>query len=224
MKRNVHWNGSRRGWLTLLILLVVIPATIYLCYRAGGRVYYLASVLIILYTMVPFFLVFEHRKPQARELVVLAVLCAIAVASRAAFKMIDHFKPMTAIIMISGMAFGPEAGFLVGAVSGFSSNFLFGHGPWTPWQMFAFGTAGFLAGALYRLGWLEQETASVVPFWLFCSPSPGGAAIGYLRAVYPDGGDQLGDGQGHLSVWSSDQLHPWGGDLFDPIFLQPPAV
>lgn len=55
MKRNVHWNGSRRGWLTLLILLVVIPATIYLCYRAGGRVYYLASVLIILYTMVPFF-------------------------------------------------------------------------------------------------------------------------------------------------------------------------
>ena len=48
MKRNVHWNGSRRGWLTLLILLVVIPATIYLCYRAGGRVYYLASVLIIL--------------------------------------------------------------------------------------------------------------------------------------------------------------------------------
>ena len=94
MKRNVHWNGSRRGWLTLLILLVVIPATIYLCYRAGGRVYYLASVLIILYTMVPFFLVFERRKPQARELVVLAVLCAIAVASRAAFKMIDHFKPM----------------------------------------------------------------------------------------------------------------------------------
>ena len=122
MKRNVHWNGSRRGWLTLLILLVVIPATIYLCYRAGGRVYYLASVLIILYTMVPFFLVFERRKPQARELVVLAVLCAIAVASRAAFKMIDHFKPMTAIIMISGMAFGPEAGFLVGAVSGFSSG------------------------------------------------------------------------------------------------------
>ena len=106
MKRNVHWNGSRRGGLTLLILLVVIPATIYLCYRAGGRVYYLASVLIILYTMVPFFLVFERRKPQARELVVLAVLCAIAVASRAAFKMIDHFKPMTAIIMISGMAFG----------------------------------------------------------------------------------------------------------------------
>lgn len=134
-----------------------------------GRVYYLASVLIILYTMVPFFLVFEHRKPQARELVVLAVLCAIAVASRAAFKMIDHFKPMTAIIMISGMAFGPEAGFLVGAVSGFSSNFLFGHGPWTPWQMFAFGTAGFLAGALYRLGWLSKKRLPLSLFGFFAS-------------------------------------------------------
>lgn len=189
-----------------------------------GRVYYLASVLIILYTMVPFFLVFEHRKPQARELVVLAVLCAIAVASRAAFKMIDHFKPMTAIIMISGMAFGPEAGFLVGAVSGFSSNFLFGHGPWTPWQMFAFGTAGFLAGALYRLGWLSKKRLPLSLFGFFAVLLLVGPLLDTWRAVYPDGGDQLGDGQGHLSVWSSDQLHPWGGDLFDPIFLQPPAV
>ena len=224
MKRNVHWNGSRRGWLTLLILLVVIPATIYLCYRAGGRVYYLASVLIILYTMVPFFLVFERRKPQARELVVLAVLCAIAVASRAAFKMIDHFKPMTAIIMISGMAFGPEAGFFGGRGQRLQQQL-----PLWPWPMDALADVCLRHGGLsgrgaVPFGLVKQETASLVPFWLFCSPSPGGAAIGYLRAVYPDGGDQLGDGQGHLSVWSSDQLHPWGGDLFDPIFLQPPAV
>ena len=69
--------------------------------------------------------------------------------------------------MISGMAFGPEAGFLVGAVSGFSSNFLFGHGPWTPWQMFAFGTAGFLAGALYRLGWLSKKRLPLSLFGFF---------------------------------------------------------
>lgn len=138
--------------------------------------------------------------------------------------MIDHFKPMTAIIMISGMAFGPEAGFLVGAVSGFSSNFLFGHGPWTPWQMFAFGTAGFLAGALYRLGWLSKKRLPLSLFGFFAVLLLVGPLLDTWRAVYPDGGDQLGDGQGHLSVWSSDQLHPWGGDLFDPIFLQPPAV
>lgn len=151
-----RFSWGKRAWLTVLILLFVIPATIYLCYHTGGRMYYLASLLIIAYTMVPFFLVFEKRRPQARELVVLAVLCALAVASRAAFKMVDHFKPMTAIIMISGIAFGPEAGFLVGAVSGFTSNFFFGQGPWTPWQMFAFGTGGFLAGLLYRLHFLPK--------------------------------------------------------------------
>ncbi len=162
-----HFGWGKRAWLTILILLFVIPATIYLCYRTGGRMYYLASLLIIAYTMIPFFLVFEKRRPQARELVVLAVLCALAVASRAAFKMVDHFKPMTAIIMISGIAFGPEAGFLVGAVSGFTSNFFFGQGPWTPWQMFAFGTGGFLAGLFFRLKLLSKNRLPLSIFGFF---------------------------------------------------------
>ena len=154
MKRNVHWNGSRRG-MTLLILLVVIPATIYLCYRAGGRVYYLASVLIILYTMVPF-PGFERRKPQARELVVLAVLCAIAVASRAAFKMIDHFKPMTAIIMIPAWPLARRP------VFGGRGQRLQQQLPLWPWPMDALADVclrhGGLSGrALYRLGWLSKK-------------------------------------------------------------------
>ena len=99
--------------------------------------------------------------PQARELVVIAVLCALAVASRAAFIMVPHFKPMTAIIMISAIAFGPQTGFLVGAVSAFASNFIFGQGPWTPWQMMAYGIGGLLAGVVYRKGWLTRK-----PLWL----------------------------------------------------------
>ena len=218
MTHNAH--GNWRRWLTFVMLLLVMPATIYLCHRAGGRVYYLASVLIILYTMIPFFLVFEHRKPQAKELVVLAVLCAIAVASRAAFRMIDHFKPMTAIVMIAGVAFGPEAGFLVGAVSGFASNFLFGHGPWTPWQMFAFGTAGFLAGALGA----EQKAAAAVAVWFFHGLAFGRPTAGHLRPLYPDDSDPLGSGEGDLSVRATGQLHPRGGDLSHPLFLQPPLA
>lgn len=158
-KRFGSWG--KRAWLSLIIILLLIPATIYVCFRAGGRMYYVASLLMILYTMVPFFLVFEKRKPQARELVILAVLCALAVMSRAAFIMFSHFKPMVAIIMIAGIAFGPEAGFLVGAVSGFASNFIFGQGPWTPWQMFAFGVAGFLFGILSRFHLLPKKR-----FWL----------------------------------------------------------
>lgn len=114
-------------------------------------------MLLIVYSMVPFFLSFERRKPQAREIVTLAVMCAIGVASRAAFIMLPHFKPMTGIIIISGMAFGPEAGFLTGAVSGFVSNFIFGQGAWTPWQMFAFGIAGFLAGILAKKGIIGRD-------------------------------------------------------------------
>lgn len=119
--------------------------------------YYLSSVIIMGLAMVLFFFSFEKRRPQAREVVTLAVMCAIAVASRAAFIMIPHFKPMSGIIMINGMAFGPAAGFLTGVVSGFVSNFIFGQGPWTPWQMFAYGAAGFLAGILARRGMISGE-------------------------------------------------------------------
>lgn len=156
--------ANRRTLIGALLILLVIPLTIYLGWRFADRQYYIVSLLIIAYTMIPFFLVFEKRKPQARELVVIAVLCAIAVASRAAFIWLPHFKPMTAIIIIAGAAFGPEAGFLTGAVSGFVSNFLFGQGPWTPWQMFAFGVAGFLAGILFRKGRLKRER---LPLCLF---------------------------------------------------------
>lgn len=119
--------------------------------------YYLISLLLIVLSIGVFFFSFEKRKPQAREIVTLAVMCAIAVASRAAFMMIPHFKPMTGIIMITGMEFGPAAGFLTGAISGFVSNFIFGQGPWTPWQMFAYGVAGCLAGILAKKGIISGQ-------------------------------------------------------------------
>lgn len=148
---------SRNTWISLLVLLVLVPATIFITWQLGDRKYYLCSVLIIIYSMIPFFIGFENSRPQAREMVTIAVLCAIAVASRAAFIMLPSFKPIVGIVMISGMAFGARAGFLTGAVSAFVSNFIFGQGPWTPWQMFAFGMAGFLAGLLYEKGILDYN-------------------------------------------------------------------
>lgn len=150
-------------WM-LLLLLVILPLTLVLGSRMSGRWYYMTSTLMILETVAAFFLIFERRQPQARELVVLAVLCAIAAASRAAFIMVDFFKPMSAVIMISGIAFGPISGFLVGAVSVFASNFIFGQGPWTPWQMFAYGFAGFLAGGLSQMGLLKKNKLKLALF------------------------------------------------------------
>ena len=114
--------------------------------------------------MLPFFLVFEGRRPQARELVVIAVLCAMSVAGRAAFFMLPQFKPVMALTIISGVAFGGESGFLVGAMSMLLSNIFFSQGPWTPYQMFAMGLIGFLAGVLFRKGLLRRTRGALAVF------------------------------------------------------------
>ncbi|MCL2126486.1 MAG: ATP-binding cassette domain-containing protein [Oscillospiraceae bacterium] len=161
---------SRRTFAAAVIILLAIPVTIYVgSFFLGDRKYYFISLLVILETMLPFALVFESRKPQARELVIIAVLCAIAVAGRAAFFMLPQFKPVVALVIIAGVAFGGESGFLVGAMTGFVSNFFFGQGPWAPYQMFAFGVIGFLAGVLFRKGLLRRSTASLAVFGAFAS-------------------------------------------------------
>lgn len=132
----------------VLTCALLIPATLFLGTRLHGRWYYLTCTLVIIEVMLPFFLAFETRKPQARELVTIAVMCALSVASRVVV-LIPNFKPMTAIIMITGIALGPEAGFLTGAIGAFASNFFFSQGPWTPWQMMGYGFGGFLAGLVF---------------------------------------------------------------------------
>ncbi len=150
--RKTNW----RFWLSLAIMVLLVPLAVVLFTRLKQS-FYLSGLTIIVLTIAAFFLHFESRKPQARELVLLAVLCALAVASRAAFGFVPHFKPMLAIVMLTGIAFGPEAGFLCGAISGFASNFIFGQGPWTPWQMFAYGIGGMLAGLLALCGILKKS-------------------------------------------------------------------
>lgn len=137
-----------------MVLLVPLAVVLFTQLKQS---FYLSGLTIIVLTIAAFFLHFESRKPQARELVLLAVLCALAVASRAAFGFVPHFKPMLAIVMLTGIAFGPEAGFLCGAISGFASNFIFGQGPWTPWQMFAYGIGGMLAGLFALCGILKKS-------------------------------------------------------------------
>ena len=155
----------KRTLLATFLILLLIPLTIYTGTSfLGDRKYYFISLLIILETMIPFCMVFEGRKPKARELIVISVLCAIATIGRAAFFMLPQFKPVTFLVIIAGVCFGGETGFLVGAVTGFVSNFFFGQGPWTPWQMFAFGIIGFIAGILFKKGFLRKTKASLCIF------------------------------------------------------------
>ncbi len=149
------------------MILVLIPATLYLGTRLTGRWYYLTSTLIVLETMLPFFISFERRRPQARELAILAVMTALAAASRVAFAFLPGFKPITGVIMLTGISFGAQAGFLSGAVAAFASNFFFGQGPWTPWQMMAYGFGGFLAGCIFhnRPGWQKRGVLTAFGFF-----------------------------------------------------------
>ena len=162
--------------VSLLTLVVLIPATLFLGTQLKGKWHYLTSTLVILEAMLPFFLSFEARKPQARELVIIAVMAALAVAGRVAIP-VPNFKAITGIVMIAGMAFGPQAGFMTGAISAFASNFFYAQGPWTPWQMLAYGMGGFLAGLLFsgnavrpRLAWILRTAFAILGVLLVVGP------------------------------------------------------
>lgn len=156
--------------VSFIVSLLVAAVSVAVGGVIGGKAYVVVSVVVILCSIVPFFVQFEQRRPQARELVMIAVMCALAVAARAAFVWAPHFKPMAAIVMIAGMGFGASSGFLVGSVSVLASNFIFGQGPWTPWQMLSFGLCGFVFGLLADKGafprggfsWRQRLVLSIV--------------------------------------------------------------
>ena len=151
-----------------MLIVLCIPLTIFAgVMYLGNQHYNITALLVLVECMLPFFLIFESRKPKARELVVIAVLCAIGVAGRSAFFMLPQFKPVMALVIIAGVAFGGETGFLVGAVTMLASNILFSQGPWTPWQMFSMGIIGFLAGVLFRKGLLRRTRGSLAIFGAF---------------------------------------------------------
>ncbi len=140
-----------------IIALVIAIGAIVVGAFIKGKSYVVVSIVVIFCAIIPFFIQFERRRPQAREIVTMAVMCAIAVTARAAFIWVPHFKPMAAIIMISGMGFGASSGFLIGSLSILVSDLIFGVGPWVPWQMLSFGICGFLFGLFTDTGLFPRE-------------------------------------------------------------------
>ena len=196
---------------------MLAPLTVVVGMGIPGNGYYLSGTLIVLYAIVPFFVAFEGRRPTAREIAVVAVLTALAVAARAAFVWVPHFKPMAAIIMIAGIAAGPQTGFLVGSVAALASNFIFGQGPWTPWQMLAFGVAGLVAGLLAdarvfpraNLSWPRRIALAVTGFVLIVGLAV--AHSGYLHVLLPFHGSYAGAGSNGVPRRLARERDPRGG-------------
>ena len=90
------------------------------------------------------------RAVPAQEIAIVAAIAALATAGRVLFVSVPNFKPVTFIVLIGGIGFGPSAGFMIGATTALVSNFFFGQGPWTPWQMVAWGVVGVAGGLLGR--------------------------------------------------------------------------
>ena len=162
--RQMEKDGKvgHRTWFALVLMLLIVPALLYLSVRIfHGKKYMISSLIVVFAAMLPFFMMFEGRKPKAREIMVIAVLSALGVAGRAAFFMVPSFKPVAAFVILTGISFGGEAGFLVGCLIMLISNMFMGQGPWTPWQMFSFGIIGFFAGILYKKGILKARKADL---------------------------------------------------------------
>ena len=152
-KNESHYMAAarKRLALTAFLIFLVIPALIALTVFLGSkRLYMPLSILILVMVMAPFFMIFERRRPRAREVVLIAMMSALTVASHTFFHIAFPVQIGTAMVIISGISLGPEAGFLIGAMSRFVCNFYMGQGAWTPWQMFCWGLLGFLAGLAFN--------------------------------------------------------------------------
>ena len=138
-----------KKWVSYGIFCLLIPAVV-----AGSALlfeekqYAWVSLCAAVLACVPFFLHFERKTGSTQTLILVAAMVALSVVGRILFTPLPGFKPVTALVVITGMYFGGEAGFMTGALSAVISNFWFGQGPWTPFQMVSWGLIGFIAGLL----------------------------------------------------------------------------
>ncbi len=133
--------------LPWLIVFLCIPAIIILGnFVFEEKRYAFTSLAVTLLSLVVFFAAFEKRENSSTKLVLIAAMTALSVVGRLIFTAMPAFKPVTAMVIITALYFGKESGFMTGAMTAVLSNFYFGQGPWTPFQMFTWGIIGWLAG------------------------------------------------------------------------------
>ena len=159
--------------LPWLIFLLAIPAAAVLGLTVLKDVKWVVwTVAAAVLSAVPFVLTLERRRHPLTKLILIAAMIALAVGGRVLFYALPGFKPVTAMVILAALYFGPEAGYLTGSFAALISNFYFGQGPWTPFQMAAWGLIGFAAGLMAK-----QLKKSLVLLALY------GALVGVLYSL-----------------------------------------
>ena len=146
--------------------LVAVPATMVALAAAGVRATAGLTLAVALLGVGLMLASFEASRPALRQLMPTAVLAAVAAAGRVLFAPLPDVKPVSAIAILAGAALGRRSGFVVGAAAALVSNLFFGQGPWTPWQMYAWGLVGYVGGVL---GEGEKRPGAALFVWAFLS-------------------------------------------------------
>lgn len=165
---------------------------------------------------------YERTRPDARIVALVGTLAAFAALGRVAFAAFPNVKPTTDIVLVSGYALGGGPGFAVGALAGLASNFFFGQGPWTPWQMAGWGATGVIGAGLASL---TGRRIGRWPLALIC------AAVGFAFTALQDVGDWItysNHSLGELGIYVGkgigfDGVHAVGCLVF-ALALGPPLI
>lgn len=169
-------------------MLLLVPLCMgFMLYLGIAQAALLMLAMVVL-VLAMFFAGYEASRPALRQIMPTLVLAALAAAGRILFGPIPDFKPVSAIAIIAGACLGARSGFMVGALAALTSNFFFGQGMWTPWQMYAWGVVGYVGGLLAHAGAFRRANGSVRMSALLAY----GAASGLLYGVIINAYDVIG--------------------------------
>ena len=160
VKGMVHISKYKSIFAILCLIILSIVSSLFL----GNEKYMLVAIISAIIVLIPFFSRFERSKQNSREIVIIAVMTALCTASRIIFIFVPHFKPVTALVIITGMYLGCDAGFITGSFTALFSNMQYGQGPWTVFQMAVWGLIGFIAGFLNKRNLLEKNKVLLYSF------------------------------------------------------------
>ena len=178
-------GGQRGAWRWVEAgALVAVPAVLVVAMLVQGS-WALGTLAVVLAAVLVMALGWERRTPALRQLLPTVALGSAAAAGRVAFAAVPDVKPVSAIVILCGSLLGPQSGFLCGALAALLSNLFFGQGPWTPWQMYAWGLMGYGAGLLGRC--LEGRAAAGLygfcACWLYGWLLDAYTLVGYVRPI-----------------------------------------
>lgn len=137
--------------------ILAVPVVLVACAANGVQAAAGLTLLVVVLCVGLSLAGYEASSPALRQVMPTATLAGLAAAGRILFAPIPDVKPVSAIAIVAGAALGRREGFMVGALAALVSNFFFGQGAWTPWQMYAWGLVGYLAGVLGGHGLFERR-------------------------------------------------------------------